>query len=137
MLLQPSICVLCAATCEDQAHLFLFCPYASVCWDLFFHMFNLAWVKDKSVSSSIFQLLFDPFFSPKASLLWVNGLKALISELWFERNQRTFEGKSRSAFECYSIAKFKASQWCALSNLFANYSPSMICSNWEAFLCNV
>lgn len=96
-------------------------------------LFNLFWVFRLDVQRNMNSLLFGAFFASKASLLWHNGVKVVLFKL-FERNQRIFEGKNKSSFECLSIAKFKVSQWCALSNLFENYSPNLISSNWEAFV---
>lgn len=110
--------------------------YSSIvsCWGLFFQMFNLYWVWDLEVPKNIHQLLSGTRLPSKAHLLWVNGFKALISELWFKRNQRVFKVTCRYYMECFNIAKFKVSQWCVISDLFSNYSPSMICMNWKALI---
>ena len=34
----------------------------------------------------------------------------------------------------FIIAMFKASHWSSLPNLFANYSHSDICMNWDMFI---
>lgn len=78
MVLQPSVCLMCAASGEFQRHVFFSCPYAAACWDLFFTPFNLLWVWDLEVSNNILQLLCGARFHV-ANLLWINGFKALIS----------------------------------------------------------
>lgn len=55
--------------------------------------------------------------------LWINAVKAVLSEIWFERNQRIFEDKSLNWLDRFEIARIKASFWCSLSK------KSSYCSN--------
>lgn len=55
-------------------------------------------------------------------LLWFNAVKALLVELWFERNQRVFHGKTSTWLDWFEAARLNASHWCALSKTFVNFS---------------
>ena len=74
---------------------FLQCPFFSFCWNRIFSIFNIAWVSYGSLCSSVLQLLEGPPLPKKPRLIWLNLSKALLSELWFERNQQIFHDKEK------------------------------------------
>lgn len=133
MALQPSICVLCAAWCESQMYLFFFSPYAASCWNYLVRLFNFFWVFDSKVLKIISDLLFWSCLPSKSSLLSVNGIK-VVSELWFERNQRV-EEKRRPSLESFLLDQgFPVAP---LSDLFSNYSVLAFLSLlWEFVFFN-
>ncbi|XP_022153214.1 uncharacterized protein LOC111020765 [Momordica charantia] len=136
--LLPSFCCLCTKSGEDHDHLFFHCYFASKCWNLLFHQFNVDWCFDLKAGDNVYQLLHGPpHLSSSVRFLWLNVVKALLSELWFERNSRLFEEKRRLFDESFYSAKFKASLWCSLVDSFLHHSPSMIYANWGAFINSV
>ena len=58
-------------------------------------MLETAWVFDGSLSTNVFQLLRGPYLSKKTFLVWINLIKALLAEIWFECNQRIFRDKKK------------------------------------------
>lgn len=115
-LLESIIFVCCVSAWQILSHVFL-CQFATVCWNSFF---LVSWAWGLEAPTNVLQLLNRFSLQPKLNLLWVNGPKAIISKIWFERNQRIFEGSRRSSLDCFNPAKFKASQWYALSNRFSS-----------------
>ena len=128
--LLPSGCPFCLKANETLLHLFLLCPFSSLCWSRLFSILNIAWVFDGSLSSSILQLLEGPSLPKKSRLIWLNLSKALLAELWFERNQWIFLDKERPRPEIFPSTKRNAAAWCSLNKEFGNYSIQDICLNW-------
>ena len=132
--LSPSICPLCLKASENLSHIFLNCLVSSFCWVRIFSLFNLSWVFDVSLSASVVQILSGPRLPKKSSIIWDNLSKALLSEVWFERNQRIFLDKARPRAEIMLAAELKAASWCSLKKEFAHFSIQDIYLNWAAFL---
>ena len=81
------------------------------------------------------QILAGPNLKRKtAESLWTNAVKALLAEIWFERNQRVFHDKSSTWLERYDSAVLNASSWCSLTKYFQDYSSQEIVLNWPAFI---
>ena len=78
--LLPSVCPLCLKA--KRLHPI----FSSFSWMRFFSTFNIVWFFDGFLCSSILQLLEGPLLPKKPRLLWSDLLKAILSELWFERN---------------------------------------------------
>ncbi|KAA0068192.1 mediator of RNA polymerase II transcription subunit 8 isoform X2 [Cucumis melo var. makuwa] len=73
-----------------------------------------------------------PPLPKKPRLIWLNLSKALLSELWFERNQHIFHGKEKPRLEILLSAKQNAVvAWCSLNKEFGDYSIQNICLNWH------
>ena len=70
----------------------------------------------------------------KPNLIWVNMEKALLAEIWFERNQRTLYDKERGLFDTVDTTKRNAAASCSLNAEFKDYSIQDICLNWTAFI---
>lgn len=62
------------------------------------------------------------------------SIKAVISKVWFECNQRIFKDKFKSWNEQYELSKFQDSYWCSLSKIFGNYYIFYICYNWDPLI---
>ena len=138
---------------DSLLHLFLLRPYSSVCWNSFFSIFDIARVFDASLSSSVHQLLKGLSLPKKHQLIRLNLLKALLLELWFQRNQQIFQDKKRSSSKIFNSVQFNVAAWCSLYKNFAPLSQlgsfsisvsflrllSMQCSlsgiPWSLFLC--
>ena len=69
-------------------------------------------------------------------LVWANVVKALLAEIWFERNQRVFHEKSSTWMERYDSARLNTSSWCSLSKFFQDYSSQEIVLNWSSFIAS-
>ncbi|TYK28784.1 GPI-anchor transamidase isoform X1 [Cucumis melo var. makuwa] len=67
-------------------------------------------------------------------LIWGNMSKALLSDIWFECNQRIFRGKVMHWSERLDIAKRNAATWCMLNKEFIDYSIQDLSVNWLAFI---
>lgn len=70
----------------------------------------------------------------KENLLWVAVVKAILSELWLERNQRNFQSSHISWFDRFESACLKFSSWYSLSKLFVGFLVQDIYQNWDAFI---
>lgn len=55
--------------------------------NILFRVFNISWVFDADVSKNVYQLLFGLKIPSKSNLLWVNGLRALLSDLWLKETK--------------------------------------------------
>ena len=78
------------------------------------------------------QVLAGPVLKMKTTdLLWVNAVKALLVEIWFERNQKVFHDKPSTWMERFDSARLNASSWCSLSKDFQDYSSQDIVLNWS------
>lgn len=132
--LLPSVCPFCMKDSEDLLHLFFICPYSANCWGNMLFLFNVAWAFDGSLSSKVFQLLRRPLLSKRPQINWENMSKAMLVELWFERNQRIFHNKARDWFETSDTAKRNAASWCSLNKEYNEYSIQDLCLNWAAFI---
>ena len=60
--------------------------------------------------------------------------KALLTEIWFERNQQIFHDKESPRTEIVCSAERNAAAWCSLNKEFENYCIQDICLNWDVFL---
>ena len=112
---------------------FLALALLSFCCNRFFSIFNIIWVFDGSLCSLVLQLLEGPLLLKKPRLLWLNLLKAILSELWFERNQRIFHDKEKPSSEVLS-AERNAAALVSLNKDFGAYYIQDICLNWAALL---
>lgn len=130
--LSPHICPLCLK--EELQHLFFECSYASKCWHWLFGFFNVCWVFGGEFSSNLLQIVVGPALKKKPQLLWSNAVKALLSKLWFERNQQVFHDKASSWLDHFEFARLNASSWCTLSRAFDEYSIQEFNLNWHAFI---
>ena len=93
--LSPSIGPLCLKASENLPRILLNCLVSSFCWVRIFSLFNLVWVFDHSISASVVQFLSGPILPKKSRIILEILSKALLTELWFERNQRIFHDKVR------------------------------------------
>ena len=94
----------------------------------------MTWVFGEDFKENTLQLLIGPALRKKSRLLWTNAIKAVLSELWFERNQRIFQNKALSWLDRFKIAKINASPWCTLDRAFEEYSLQTLNLHWRAFL---
>ena len=92
------------------------------------------WVFGISGRENLQQLLVSPHLSSRTQLLWSNVVKALVSELWFEGNQRVFHDTSKDWPNGWGSTRLLASSWSLQSKFFEDYSIQDICLNWEAFI---
>ena len=83
---------------------------------------------------NILSMLNDPSLPKESNTLWSTAVKELLSELWFEINQKVFHDKSFISSDRFAAARLLASSWSPLSPLFADYFIQDICLNWNAFL---
>lgn len=113
--LEPLMCPLCMKDSEDLLHLFIICPYSTICWGSIFSLFDVAWAFNGSLSSNVFQLLRGPVISKRPRLIWENVLKALLAEIWFGHNQRIFHDKARGRTDTVDTAKRNVAAWCSLN----------------------
>lgn len=134
--LSPSICPRCKPNEEELQHLFFECRYAEKCWFSLFDCFKVNWVVGKNFRDNVLQLLMGPKFKKKSKLLCPNVVKALLTNLWFERNQRVFHDKETPWIRCLESARLNASSWCSLSKAFVDYSIQEISLNWQALMSN-
>ena len=74
------------------------------------------------------------FYPKKPRIIWETLLEALLTELWFERNQRIFHDKARSKVEIMCEVDLNVAAWYFLKKEFVNYSIQDIYLNWAAFL---
>ncbi|XP_038903695.1 uncharacterized protein LOC120090219 [Benincasa hispida] len=132
--LSPTVCPFCLHHSEVSLHLFFTCPYSSWCWNKLLCFFNLPLTLCNDFKSNVFQLLARPTSHKSTRLLWCNAVKALLADLWFERNQRIFYNKATSCQDRLEAARRQASSWCLLSDPFRAYSLSDFNLNWEAFI---
>ena len=102
--LSPSICPLCTADSEGLQHLFFTCGLAEKCWHRLFACFNLSWAFSNIFGNNVLQILIGPRFKKQPQLLWINVVKALLVEIWFEQNQRVFKNKVTCWIDRYKIA---------------------------------
>ena len=131
--LSPHICPLCMAE-KDLQHLFFDCTYALRCWHRLFSFFNLCWVFGNRCSENVLQILVGPSLKKSPKTLWYNAVKALLVEIWFERNQRVFYDKATPRLERCEIARLNASTWCTQSRSFSDFSIMDIVVNRRAFI---
>lgn len=94
--LPPSVCHLCLAGNEDLQHIFFYCAFAKCCWWKLFSIFNLVWAFNEDFKSNVISILIGPALKESPDLTWINVVKAVIAEIWFERNQRVFHNNSFS-----------------------------------------
>lgn len=90
---------------EDLQYLFFGCCFSRSCWWRLFSFFNISWVfyvafKDHVVGPSL---------KPFPHMIWHNAIKAMLAEIWFERNQRVFHDKSLAWMNHLDVAKISAS----------------------------
>ena len=119
---------------EDLQHLFFDCCYAGKCWQWLFALFNLCWVFGNVFHENVLQILVEPKLKSDPKLIWNNVVKALLAEIWFERNKRVFHDKSTPWLDRFEIARLNASSWYTLSNSFADFSIQDLSLNWKPFI---
>ena len=93
--LSPHVFPLNLQASKDLQHIFFSCLYAKKCCDLF-GCFHTNWVFDYRFKENMVQLISCPIHKKKPRLIWLNAVKAILSKIWFERNQRTFQNKASS-----------------------------------------
>lgn len=103
--LSPNICHLYMSDSKDLRHLFYSCSHAKKCWQRLFHIFNLSWVFGNDFKDNTIQLLIGPTLIKEFRLIEANAIKAMLSELWYERNQRVFHNKALPWLDRVEIAK--------------------------------
>ena len=130
--LSSSICPLCLKASENLSRIFLNGFVSSFCWVKIFSLFNLAQVFDHSLNVSVAQLLSRPNLPKKSSVIWENLSKAILLELWFERDQCIFHDKARPRAKIMRFTDLNATAWCSLKKEFVNYSIQDIYLNWAA-----
>lgn len=118
--LSPNMCAFCKADWEDLQHLFFNCCYAGKCWQRLFACFNISWVFGKDFRDNVLHVLMGPKLKASPKLLWNNAFKALLADLWFERNQMVFHDKETPWFSRFEIVWLNASSWCSFSKAFTN-----------------
>lgn len=96
-----------------------------------FSIFNLCWVLGNRSSDNVLLLLIGPSLQKGPKTLWYNAVKALLFEIWFERNQRVFHYKATPWLERFKIARLNASTWCTQSRSFVDFSIQDIVLNWR------
>ena len=79
------------------------------------------------------QLLLGMSLPARSCLLWINAIKARLSELGMVRNSMVFENKDLPHVHQLDSARFKASSWCVLSKSFVNFSLLDIYLLWDVF----
>lgn len=72
-----------------------------------------------------------------SQILWSNAVKALLSKIWFECNQRVFHDKSLPWSAHLDSTRLLASTWCSLSKDFSNYSIQDISLNWNTYIFSI
>lgn len=87
-ILSPSACPLCLLASADLQHLLLYCNYAGKCWQHLFSLFNLSWVFGCNFRDNVLQILVGPQLKSSPRLLWNNVVKALLTNLWFEKKSK-------------------------------------------------
>lgn len=75
-----------------------------------------------------------PAMKKNTLILWCSPVKALLVELWFERNQRVSHNKASSWNDHFEFARLNASSWGSISKGFPDYSSQEIQLNWQAFI---
>ena len=93
--------------------------------------FDVVWALGESFSLNVQQVLMGPVFKKKTWLIWANLSKAVLVEIWFERNQRTFHGKETHWPDRFEIASRNAAAWCTLHKDFEAFSIQDISLNWQ------
>lgn len=61
-----------------------------------------------------------PSLKVSSQLIWSNTVKVILSEFWFERNQRFFHDKVLTWLAQWEYAHLKASSWYSLSKHFVD-----------------
>ena len=88
------------------------------CGSAFSKPFNICWVFYQNFKKNATQILAGPTLKKKAvDLLWVNEVKDLLVEVWFERNQRVFHDRPSIWMERYDSACLNATSWYSLSKI--------------------
>ena len=101
----PSICPLCLKASKNLCHIFLDCPISSFGWKRIFSLFNLVWTFYRSLSASVVKLLSGLNLPKKSHIIWINLSKALLTELWFKRNQCIFHDKVKTKGRNYVCSR--------------------------------
>lgn len=95
--LSPHVCPLCIQASEDLRHIFFSCLDAKKCWFDLFGCYHMNWVVfNYRFKENVVQLISSPILKKKRRLIWLNAVKVILSEIWFELNQRTFQNKASS-----------------------------------------
>ena len=130
--LSPTICHFCLSASKTQQHIFFECSYAFNCWQKLFKTFGISWVFGNSFRDNILQLLTGPLLKSGPRLIWFNVVKALLSNLWFERNQQIFNDRA-TLWQDRESARLNASSWCSISKFFEEYLVQDLSLNWSSF----
>ena len=135
--LSPHACPLCVGNMEKIHYLLFVCVFASKCWFRLLQAFNVCWAFDHDFKNNVTQVLAGLALKMKTTdLLRVNAVKALLVEIWFERNQRVFHDKPSTWMERFESVYLNASSWCSLSKDFQDYSSQDIVLNWPVFIAS-
>ena len=84
-------------------------------------------------SGNVLQILFGPDLKKTSSILWC-AVKALLVEIWFERNQRIFHNTASVWSNRFVYACLIGSSWCSMVKEFHDYSTQDIHLNRQAFI---
>ena len=97
-------------------------------------IFNFRWVYDGSLSGNVLQILSGPDLMKTSSILWCNAVKALLVEIWLERNPCVFHNTTSVWYDRFDYAHLNASSWCSMVKGFQDQSTKDIYLNWQAFI---
>lgn len=68
------------------------------------------------------QILIGTALKEVPRLIWANAVKALLTKIWFERNERVFHDKRLGWMDHIEVAVLNASSWCTISKHFEDFS---------------
>lgn len=92
--LLPSICHMCLEDNEDCQHLCFVSSFSKKIWRKLLSLFNLQWVWCNDFKANVIQILVGPSLKSHPRLLWIDGVKVILLEIWFERNRAFFTSHS-------------------------------------------
>ena len=88
----------------------------------------------KNSHKQCFHILAGPKLKKNQQVPWSNRVKAMLTDLWFERNQRVFHDKETPGFTRFGASELNTSLWTSLSKAFADYSSQDINLSWSALI---
>ena len=95
--LSLDICKLCMMYGESTDHLFLHCSLTMGLWHRLFQIAKMDWVPPRSISNMMYINYKGFSLSKRGIVLWQTACIALIWVVWWERNARIFEDKTRNS----------------------------------------
>lgn len=94
--LSPSVCVLCFEKEESIDHIFIHCPFALKGWSFLLQIFGFTRCMPSRIDDWLLEALQGWHLKGKAKILWNCAARALLWNIWLERNYGIFEDKSSS-----------------------------------------